>query len=127
MPVATVLYEDKMQVGSNGAFPPHDFVLSMISGLIGKTIWELRTIVEKNPRNGVNKLIADLGRADLLAGAGYLCVLVDFDRIAEQLGLNGGASEAEVIQALRDCVKARQPGLDELVSRLAELCERAVA
>lgn len=36
MLVATVLYEDKMQVGSGGAFPPHDFVLAMVADQTSK-------------------------------------------------------------------------------------------
>ena len=36
MRLATVLYEDKMQAGSGGAFPPHDLVLAMVSDLIAK-------------------------------------------------------------------------------------------
>jgi hypothetical protein len=100
MRVATVLYEDKMQVGSGGAFPPHDFVLAMVSDLTGQTVWDLRELVDKNPRNGVSKLIADVQRTSLLAGEGRLCVLVDRDRVAEQLGLQKTASEAAVVAAL---------------------------
>ena len=97
MPVATVLYEDKMQVGSGGMFPPHDFVLAMVADLTGQTLWDLRKLVDKNPRNGVSKLIADVHRTDLLAGRGKLCVLVDQDRVAEQLGLPKHAPEDDII------------------------------
>lgn len=100
MPVATVLYEDKMQVGSGGVFPPHDFVLAMVADLTGQTIWDLRGLVDKNPRNGVTKLIADVTRTSLLAGSGKLCVLVDRDRVAEHLGLPKNAPEAVVTAAL---------------------------
>ena len=75
-PVATVLYEDKMQVGSGGAFPPHDLVLAMVADVTGQTVWDLRKLVEKNPRNGVSKLIRDVGRTSLLAGAGRLCLKI---------------------------------------------------
>jgi hypothetical protein len=184
MRVATVLYEDKMQVGSGGTFPPHDFVLAMVADLTGRTVWDLRPLVDKNPRNGVSKLIGDLGRTSLLAAGGKLCVLVDRDRIAEHLGLPANAPEAEVTKALharsdapdklsvhyldpsieglmraieacapdegapasknhdsrdkylnraafalaaavRDCVKAKQRSLGELVALLATLCGAA--
>jgi len=100
MPVATVLYEDKMQVGSGGAFPPHDFVLALVADLTGRTVWGLRPLIDKNPRNGVSKLIGDLKRTSLLAGSGKLCVLVDRDRVAEHLGLPKNASEADVTAAI---------------------------
>jgi hypothetical protein len=100
MSVATVLYEDKMQVGSTGAFPPHDLVLAMVADLTGKTVWALRGLVDKNPRNGVSKLIADVRRTSLLAGRGKLCVLVDRDRVAEHLKLPNNASEADITAAL---------------------------
>lgn len=101
MPVATVLYEDKMQVGSGGAFPPHDFLLAMVADLTGQSLWDLRRLVEKNPRNGVGKVIADVKRTSLLAGSGTLCVLLDRDRVAEHLGLAKNASEAAVTEGLR--------------------------
>lgn len=100
MTVATVLYEDKMQIGSGGAFPPHDFVLAIVADLTGLTIWDLRSLVDKNPRNGVSKLIGDLSRTNLLAGSGKLCLLVDRDRVAEQLGLPKYAAEDDVTAAL---------------------------
>lgn len=101
-PVATVLYEDKMQVGSGGAFPPHDLVLAMVADVTGQTVWDLRKLVEKNPRNGVSKLIRDVGRTSLLAGAGRLCLIVDRDRVAEHLGLPKVAAEAEVTAKLAE-------------------------
>ncbi len=100
MLVATVLYEDKMQVGSGSSFPPHDLVLAMVADLTGRTVWDLRPLVGKNPRNGVSKLIGDLKRTSLIAGSGTLCVLVDRDRVAEHLGLPKGASETTVATVL---------------------------
>jgi hypothetical protein len=110
MRVATVLYEDKMQTGAGGVFPPHDFVLAMVSDLTGLEIWALRRQIDANPRNGVAKLIGDLGRTSLLAGDGLLCVLVDRDRVAEHLGLQKRAAEADVIAAM----KARSDAPDKL-------------
>ena len=100
MRLATVLYEDKMQAGSGGAFPPHDLVLAMVSDLIAKPLWELRDVVDKSPRNGVSKLISDIRRTSLLAGGGKLFVLVDRDRVAEHVGLPKNASDREVVEAL---------------------------
>jgi hypothetical protein len=111
MRVATVLYEDKMQVGSGGAFPPHDFLLAMVADITGRKVWELRRLVDGNPRNGVGKLIGDLGRTSMLAGSGMLCLLVDRDRIAEHVGLPKNAPEADVTKALR----ARSDAPDKLL------------
>jgi hypothetical protein len=110
MRVATVLYEDKMQAGAGGVFPPHDLVLAMVSDLTGREIWALRRQIDANPRNGVAKLIGDLGRTSLLAGEGLLCALVDRDRVAEHLGLQKRAAEAEIIAAMR----ARSDAPDKL-------------
>lgn len=128
MPVATVLYEDKMQVGSNGLFPLHDLVLAMVADVTGQAVHDLRNQVDKNPRNGVNKLLADLGRTDLLAGPGRLCVLVDRDRVAQHLGLPKGASDELVATAMADKSDARDklsvhfldPNLEGLLRSIAE-------
>lgn len=128
MPVATVLYEDKMQVGSGGAFPPHDFVLAMVADLTGSSVWHLRNLVDKNPRNGVTKVIADLKRTNLLAGGGKLCVLVDRDRVAEHLGLPNNASEAAVTAALSErsdapdklSIHYLDPNIEGLMRSIAE-------
>lgn len=128
MRVATVLYEDKMQVGSGGAFPPHDLVLAMVADRTGQPVWALRDLVDKNPRNGVGKLIADVKRTSLLAGRGTLCVLVDRDRVAEHLGLSKGVSEAAVIASLRErsdapdklSVHFLDPNLEGLMRSIAE-------
>lgn len=135
MPVATVLYEDKMQVGASGAFPPHDFVLSMVGDRTGKGVWELRGLVEKNPRNGVSKLIADVKRTSLLAGGGKLCLLVDRDRIAEHVGLPKNSSEAAVIAELHKrsdapaklSVHFLDPNIEGLMRTIAECAPAAPA
>ena len=102
MRVATVLYEDKMQPGTGGAFPPHDFLLAMVGDLIGKRVWDLREPIEGKPRKGIGNLIKDLEHTSQIAGAGKLCVVVDRDRVAEHLGLNRIAPEAEVTAKLRE-------------------------
>lgn len=126
--MATVLYEDKMQLGSGGAFPPHDFVLAMVADLTGQSVWDLRGLVDKNPRNGVTKLIADVARTRLLAGSGKLCVLVDRDRVAEHLGLTRDAPEADVTTALLERSDAPEqlsvhflaPNLEGLLRSISE-------
>ena len=100
MRVATVLYEDKMQPGSGGAFPPHDLLLAMVKDLTGKDVWDLRKFIDKNPRKGIGNLITDLKRTSLLAGAGKLCIVVDRDRVAEHLGLDRTAPEVDVTAQL---------------------------
>jgi|GEM_PF-2366454 len=101
--VATVLYEDKMQVGGGGAFPPHDLVLAMVGDALGETVWALRSLVEKNPRNGISKLLADVKRRTaLIAGAGRLCILVDGDRVAEHVGLPKHSPEGTITEKLRE-------------------------
>lgn len=105
--VHTILYEDAMR-GSGGVFPPHDFVLSMVGealrsqrpGEVGD-IWGLRRRVEARPQNGVGKLIAAVGTTDLLAGAGELFALVDRDEVGKHLRLGKGASDQQVVSALR--------------------------
>jgi hypothetical protein len=134
MPVATVLYEDKMQVGSGGAFPPHDFVLAMVADRTGRSLWELRGLVDKNPRNGVAKLLADVRRTSLLAGNGRLCVLVDRDRVAEHLGLPRNASDEAVTEVLcgrsdapeKLSVHFLDPNMEGLMRSIAE-CAPGVA
>jgi hypothetical protein len=127
--VATVLYEDKMQIGSGGAFPPHDFVLAMAQDINGRTVWDLRSLVDKNPRNVVTKLLSDIEyRTRLLAGSGTLCVLVDSDRVARYLPVPNDASQAEVAEALYQCSDAREklsvhflePNLEGLLRSIEE-------
>jgi len=128
MPVATVLYEDKMQVGSNGLFPLHDLVLAMVGDVTGQAVHDLRNHVDKNPRNGVNKLLADLGRTDLLAGRGKVIVLVDKDRVAQHLGLSKQASEAAIATAMAErsdapdklSVHFLDPNLEGLLRSIAD-------
>jgi hypothetical protein len=135
MHVATVLYEDKMQVGSRGAFPPHDFVLAMVADLTGQTVWDLRKLVDKNPRNGVNKLIADVKRTSLLAGSGKLCVLVDRDRVAQHLGLPKNTSDATIIATLlkrsdapdKLSVHFLDPNIEGLMQSIAQCAPAAPA
>ncbi|MCK6523558.1 hypothetical protein L6R49_19275 [Myxococcota bacterium] len=128
MRLATVLYEDKMQAGGGSVFPPHDFLLAMVSDLTGLEIWALRRQIEPNPRNGVAKLIGDLSRTSLLAGDALLCVLVDRDRVAEHLRLPKLADEAAVIQAMKDrsdapdklTVHFLDPNLEGLMRSIAD-------
>lgn len=99
--VATILYEDKMQIGSGGVFPPHDFVLAMVADITGHYVWDLRKIIDKNPRNGISKLLSDARRASLLAGAGIVCMLVDRDRVAEHLDLPKNAANDSISAKIR--------------------------
>jgi hypothetical protein len=100
-PVATVLYEDSMRPGANGSYPLHDLVMRMVEDEINGETWQLRRSIEKNPRNGVNKVLADIRRTTLIAGSGALFVLVDRDRVAEHLGLERRAAEDMIVAAIR--------------------------
>ncbi len=108
--LATVLYEDKMQPGVGGSFPPHDFILSLVADAVNRPTWELARLIDKNPRNGVDKLIQDLPRTDRIAGAGMLYVMVDADRIARHLGLPKTTS----LDAVADELKRRSDAPDKL-------------
>jgi hypothetical protein len=96
----TVLYEDKMAVGAGGQYPLHDLVLRMVQDDEERELWLLQQAVAKNPRNGIDKLLADLRRTALIAGPGRLFVLVDRDRIARHVGLLGSATDEEVLAAM---------------------------
>ncbi len=128
--VATVLYEDKMQPGGDGSFPPHDFILAMVKDLVGREVWELRKIIEKNPRNGVNNLLKDAKHTSRRAGSGILCMLIDRDRIAEHLKLPGDVTNDEIVAKIRDNSDAPEklfvfflnPNLEGLLSAI-EICQ----
>jgi hypothetical protein len=101
-PLATVLYEDKMQSGVGGQYPLHDLVMRMVEDEINGETWRLHPLVDKNPRKGVGNILKDVKeRTSLLARAGGLYVLVDRDVIATHLGLPNGAPDANVIAAFK--------------------------
>lgn len=95
-PLATVLYEDKMAAGAGGSYPLHDLVMRLVEDDINGLTHKLLRLVDKNPRNGVDKLLDDLKSTDLIAGSGMLFVLVDRDRIAQHLKLPTRAEDAQV-------------------------------
>jgi hypothetical protein len=97
-PDATVLYEDSMLGPS---YPLHELVMRMVEDEIGGETWQLLPRVAGIPKNGVTKLIADVGRTAKIARGGILFLLVDSDRISEHLGLGPHAREDAVIAALR--------------------------
>lgn len=97
----TVLYEDAIAKDAGSKYPLHDLVLSMVEDDSGVQLWQLDRAVDKNPRNGVSKLLGDLARTDRLAGAGRLFVLVDRDRVAEALHLPRDASDDAVCATIR--------------------------
>ncbi|MCB9740303.1 MAG: hypothetical protein H6747_13665 [Deltaproteobacteria bacterium] len=103
-PLATVLYEDSMAAGAGGEFPLHDLVLAMVCDQLPDEelqVWGLRRRIPCNPRRGINKLINDLAKTDVIASQGKLCVVVDHDRIARHLGLTPDSNDAGIIEALR--------------------------
>lgn len=100
--VATVLYEDKMRPGSGGSFPPHRFVLAMVRDVVGREIHDLEKIIDKNPRNGVDKLLAEARHTARRAGSGILCMLIDRDRIAEHLKLPKDTTNMDIVAKIKD-------------------------
>lgn len=126
----TVLYEDRMQTGAGGAFPPHDLVLKMTEDRTGISLFTLRARFEAHPCNGVSKLLGELGRERLYGGQRQVCVLVDRDRIAEHVGLPKLASDEAVARAVRDrsCAQERVsvfllvPNMEGLM-RSGEACD----
>ncbi|MBM4397707.1 MAG: hypothetical protein FJ087_18715 [Deltaproteobacteria bacterium] len=99
--VATVLYEDKMRPIDCGSYPLHDLVMRIVEDDIDGETWRLRKRVDRNARKGIGNILNDLGRTDLIAGAGRLFVLVDRDRIAAHLGVAADSSDAGLQEALR--------------------------
>jgi len=102
MPVATVLYEDKMLAGPAGSYPLHDLVMRLVEDEVNGQTWRLHALVDKNPRRGVDNVIKDVERTALIAGAGQLFVLVDRDVIAEHLNLPARAPDDDVVAALKE-------------------------
>jgi len=99
-PVATVLYEDRMQVGAGATFPLHDLILKWVANQTERPLWELQKLVDKNPRNGVSKLLGDVPKTSRIAGGGCLILLVDRDHIAEHVHLQKNAPDQQVIEAI---------------------------
>ncbi len=125
--VATVLYEDKQQVAQK-QFPPHEFVLAMVRDVMGIEIHELQRTVVGNPKNGVSKLLGDVRKTSLIAGAQTLFVLVDRDRVAEHLQLPKHAPDIEVVDAIKKrsdspnqlSIHFLVPNLEGLMGAIAE-------
>jgi len=132
-PRATVLYEDTMQPGANGAYPLHDLVMRLVEDEINGETWRLLPLVDKNPRNGIGNLLREVSRTRLLAAGGRLLVLVDSDRVREHLKLGRQATEAEVIEAMRKKSDAPElldvyflrPNLEGLLQAV-QTCDRAL-
>ena len=99
-PLATVLYEDKMKPGAGGSYPLHDLVLRLVEDDVNGLTHKLLRLVDKNPRNGIDKLLGDLEFTKEIAGAGWLFVLVDRDRIAQHVDLSARADDAQVRSAI---------------------------
>ncbi|MFV8754278.1 hypothetical protein ACNOYE_27350 [Nannocystaceae bacterium ST9] len=89
-----------MLPSANGDYPLHDLVMRMVEDDINGETWRLRPLVDKNARKGINNVIKDVGRTDLIAGAGELYLLVDRDRVAEHLGLVPTAPDDDVVTKL---------------------------
>lgn len=69
---STVLHEDKMVPGPNGDYPLHALVMRMVEDDINGQTWRLRSLFDRNPRNGIDAIINDVKRTEMIAGAGQL-------------------------------------------------------
>lgn len=99
-PAATILYEDTMLPSPDRSYPLHDLVMRLVEDRIDGPTWTLRKLVYANPRRGIDKLLRDLSITSQIAGPGKLLLLVDRDRIASHLRLDGRASDEEIRAAL---------------------------
>ncbi len=106
-PLVTVLYEDS-KIGRE--YPLHRLLLRMVEDDINGRTWRLHKTVAGNPRNGIDKLLADVRVTSLIAGAGKLFLLVDRDRIIDHVNRNAregeprlapGATDDEIVEAIR--------------------------
>lgn len=97
--LASVLYEDGLAPGSK-TFPLHELVMRLVEDDINGATWQLLAAVTANPRKGIDRIIADIGRLEHLGTSGKFLLLVDLDRVAQHLGLDRTASETEVVEAL---------------------------
>jgi len=112
-PLATVLYEDSK---TGKEFPLHHLLMRMVEDDIDGQTWLLRKLVRDNPRNGIDKVLADVRVTSLIAGAGRLFVLVDRDRIIAHVNQNAregeprlahDASDDQIVEAIRRTSDAR--------------------
>ncbi|MSQ04318.1 MAG: hypothetical protein EXR71_20965 [Myxococcales bacterium] len=130
-----MLYEDS-KIGKE--FPLHHLLLRMVEDDINGQAWRLRKAVFDNPRNGIDKVLADVRVASLIAGAGMLFVLADRDVLIEHVNQNAKpgearllptAADADVVAAVRATADAPdrvrvfllQPNLEGLI-RAIETC-----
>lgn len=91
---ATVLYEDS-KIGPD--FPLHQLVMRLVEDDRNGHTHVLLAVVKANSRNGIDKLLGDIGSTSLIAGRGHVFVLVDRDVIRRKLGLADDASDEAVV------------------------------
>jgi len=105
--LGTVLYEDSMLPGVGGGYPLHDLVMRIVEDKINGETYRLRSLINANPRKGIDNVLNDLGRTSLIAGTGQLFALVDRDKVVRHLAKRGAIAPAaqvmdhEVIAAIQ--------------------------
>lgn len=126
-PVATVLYEDKMQAGKGG-YPLHDLVLAMVCDARPElAVFALRERVRANPRNGVGNILNDVRTTSVRHAGGDLHLLIDRDKVARHLGLPKDADASSIRNAIhartdasdRVFVHFLHPNMEGLLSTIA--------
>jgi len=94
---AVVLYEDSR--APTNRFGPHEFVMACVADrFVGTPRHDLERIVACMPMNGAAKVIKAVrfGHQRLARSGESLIVVLDSDRIARHLGLEGGACKARL-------------------------------
>lgn len=89
-PLLTVLYEDS-KIGKE--YPLHHLVLRLVEDDVNGQTWRLRKVVEDNPKNGIDKVLADVRITSLIAGAGRVFALIDRDAIIKHIRQNARSGE----------------------------------
>jgi hypothetical protein len=98
-----ILYEDSR--GPFQRFPLHDLVVKSAADLVRLDVRELLRRVVAVPKNGVTKVLDDVGSGRFTQRGEHLLVWVDNDRIRRALQLAPRCARETVIEA----IKARGP------------------
>jgi len=98
-----ILYEDSR--GPFQRFPLHDLVVKCAADLVRLDVHEILRRVAAVPKNGVTKVLDDVGSGRFTQRGEHLLVWVDNDRIRQALQLAPRCARETVIAA----IKARAP------------------
>lgn len=100
---AIVFYEDQDSEVGGDRYMLHQLVLRMAGSRL-PTDWTMRQRLNQvagRPSNGVSELLTHTRKKLFANQFRQRLVLLDSDRIANQLGLKGGADEAAIVSAIK--------------------------